>query len=190
MNRGRNSFYKIKPIIDILTKVIEKLPLKVKKNFFELLRMKRGKIGLLLRYVLLKSLSPNIGDNVYIAPGSYILNPEYLEIGNNVSIHPMCYIESKGGIYIGDNVSIAHNVTIMSETHIYKDINIPIKDQGMEYKKTTIESNVWIGAKATILAGNSIGEGSIIGAGSVVTKNVIQNCIVAGVPAKVIKSRI
>ena len=56
--------------------------------------------------------------------------------------------------------------------------------------KSTIESDVWIGAKATILSGVTIGKGSVVAAGAVVTKDVPKNSIVAGVPARVIKSRI
>ena len=137
---------------------------------------------------MLKTLA-DIGDNVSINPNIYIFNPENLSIGNNVSIHPMCYIQASGGIKIGNDVSIAHGVTLLSESHRFSNLNIPIKDQGLDYKETIIQSNVWIGAKASILAGVTVKSGSIIGAGAVVTKEVEEYSIVGGVPAKVIKSR-
>lgn len=85
---------------------------------------------------------------------------------------------------------IAHGVTILSTTHKFVDVNVNIKDQRIEEKKTIIENNVWIGAKATILSGIRVGRGSIIGANSVVTHNVPENSVVGGVPARVIKKRL
>lgn len=151
--------------------------------------MSRGNKGLVIRYILLKTIAKDCGDNVSIHPSVYLLNPQNIHIGNNVSIHPMCYLDATGGIYIDRDVSIAHGVTIMSTTHTYDDLAIPIKDQPFEVLQTTIEENVWIGAKATILAGIKIGSGSIVGANCVVTKLVPPDVIVAGVPAKIIKKR-
>lgn len=189
MNRGRDEFNKYKAIIIFLVKIITLFPISFRKKIFELFRMKNGKIGVLIRYIFLKSLAKSVGDNVMIAPGVYLFNIENISIGSNVSIHPMCYIEAKGEIEIGNDVSIAHGVTIMSETHVFEKVHTPIKDQGMHYAKTIIESDVWIGSKATILSGKHIGKSAIIGAGAVVTKDVEKLCIVGGVPAKVIKSR-
>ena len=151
--------------------------------------MTKGIIGIVLRYALLKSIAVNCGDNVAIYPGVYLLKPDKLIIGNNVSIHPMCYIDSTGGIVIGNDVSIAHGTTIMSSTHNYADVNVAIKDQGIKLLKTEIKDNVWIGAKSTILAGVVVESGSIIAANAVVTKNVPQNTVVGGVPARTIKLR-
>ena len=189
MQRGREKFYRFKAFIDLGVKIIFLLPKNIRKNLFNSSRNIKGNKGLLIRYILLKTLAEYLGDNVSIHDNVYILNPEDIYIGNNVSIHPMTYIQSKGKIKIGDNVSIAHGVTILSENHIFSNINVPIKDQGIDYKMTEIKSNVWIGAKSTILAGITVESGSIIGAGSVVTKKVQNNSIVAGVPAKIINIR-
>lgn len=151
--------------------------------------MVKGKIGIALRYILLKTLAKQVGDNVSIHSGVYLFHPENLSIGDHVSIHPMCYLEASGGLTIGNNVSIAHGATIMTESHRYDSLDIPIKDQGLLFKETIIESDVWIGAKATILYGTTIGSGSIVAAGAVVTKNVPRLAIVGGVPAKVIRLR-
>ena len=191
--RGREKFNKYKSIFDVLVKLSFILPYKFRLKLFQSLRLVRGNKGLALRYVLLKSLARNCGDNISIHPNVYLLNPENLSIGNNVSIHPMCYIEcgknKEYGIYIGDDVSIAHGVTVMATEHKYDNLYIPIKDQGTISKTVIIEENVWIGAKATILSGNIIKSGSIVGANAVVTKNVENNNIVGGVPARVIKVR-
>lgn len=188
--RGREQFNKYKGIIKVLTKVITIFPEKMRVCFFYHCRNIQGKKGLAMRYILIKTLAKKCGDNVSIQPSVYIFHPENLELGNNVSIHPMCYIEpGNGKIQIGDNVSIAHGVTILAETHRYSDLNLNIKDQGVESGYTIIENNVWIGAKATILINKRIEEGAIVGANTLVTKNVTKNSVVGGVPNKVIKVR-
>ena len=188
--RGRDKFYKYKKAIDLIGFFLKFIPHRIKLFLFNQTRMVQGNVGLVIRYVLLKKLAKSIGDNVSIHPSVYIFHAEELDIGNNVSIHPMCYIEAQGGIKIGNDVSIAHAVTLLSGNHIYSDINTPIKDQGMSFSKTEIENNVWIGAKASILAGVKISSGSIIAAGAVVTKNTEINSIVGGIPASLIKYRV
>ena len=187
--RGREKFFKYKGLINFISKMYKILPYRVRLKKFVKARNKVGAWGMVKRYALLKGLCKSIGDNVTIKEGVYILNPRELSIGNNVSIHPMCYIEAAGGVSIGNDVSVAHGVTFISATHNFSDREIPIKDQGVELKGIFVADNVWIGAKATVLCGITVGSGSIIGANSVVTKNVEPNSIVAGAPAKVIKTR-
>lgn len=187
--RGREKFKRVKPFIIFMTRVCGIVPINIRIKLFEYFRFTKGSKGLVIRYVLLKALSKSCGDNVSIHPGVYLLNPQNVYIGDNVSIHPMCYLDATGGINIGNNVSIAHGVTVMSTTHTYDDLEIPIKDQPFKVLLTTIDENVWIGAKSTILAGIKIGTGSIVGANCVVTKMVPPNVIVAGVPAKIIRER-
>lgn len=187
--RGRDKFKKYRTIIMLVSKIYCIFPRKFRLRLFYRHRMSKGTFGIFLRYCLLKSLAIHCGDNVLIQQGVYLLNPHRIIIGNNVSIHPMCYIDAKGGIIIGDDVSIAHGTTIMSSTHTFNDLCVPIKNQEIEYSNTTIEDNVWIGAKSTILAGNTIGQGSIIGANTVVTRDVKDYIIVAGTPARIIKER-
>lgn len=187
--RGREKFEKAKWLINLLTKVIWVLPKSFREGLFNLFRNVNGIIGIGIRYTLLKTIAKNVGDNVGIHPGVYLLNPEKMTFGNNVSIHPMSYIDGTGGISIGNDVSLAHGTTILSTSHNYEDISIPIKDQGIKFAKTTIENNVWIGSKATILYGVTVKKNSIIAASAVVTKDVISNSVVAGVPAVVLKKR-
>lgn len=187
--RGRDKFNKVKKPIMFISSLFKVLPLSIRIKLFEFFRMSKGSKGILIRYILLKSIATACGDNVSIGPSVYLLRPELLSIGDNVSIHPMSYIDATGKITIKDDVSIAHVVTIMSSTHNYNDINIPFKDQGYTLSETVIENDVWVGAKATILAGLTIGHGSIIGASAVVTKDVEDYTVVGGIPAKVIKSR-
>lgn len=187
--RGRDKFNKYSRLIGILSTLFGLFPRKVRENLFVHYRPRKGVTGMAIRYALLKTLAKEVGDNVSVHPDVYLFKLHNLSIGNNVSIHPLCYIDAAGGIEIGNDVSIAHNSSIISFNHQYDDLSIPIKDQELEKKPIIIGNDVWIGAKATILAGVTIENGSVIGAGAVVTHNVPKRSIVAGVPARVINSR-
>lgn len=145
-------------------------------------------VGVALRLMMLPLVCQKSGELVTVYEGVYLRNPGKLEIGNNVSIHPMVYIDATGGIDIGNDVSIAHGVTIMSTEHNFADSSIPIRNQGITASQVQIGSDVWIGAGAKILSGTQIGNRVVIGAGAVVTKNVESNSIVAGVPARCIRT--
>ena len=188
--RGREYFVKYSKIIFLLVAITRLFSEKKRIKMLENARYKSGKRGLLIRYVLAKTLCKECGMNVSLAECCWFLNPGMISVGNNVSINPMCYIQGCGGIKIGNDVSIGHHVTIMSADHIYDDLDIPIKDQGCQFKEVVIEDGVWIGAKATILMGVRIGQGAIIAAGAVVTHDVDSFTIVGGVPARMIRSRI
>lgn len=188
-NRGRDKFKKFKFILHLLTQIILIFPISIRKWMLSVFRNTNGLIGVGIRYILIKSISQKCGDNVLIHPGVYIFSPEKLSLGNNISIHPMCYIDATGEISIGNDVSIAHGTTILSTTHSYSEKNMPIRDQTLRFAPTTIMNNVWIGCKSTILLGIIVNEGAIIGANSIVTKNVENNAIVVGNPGRLIKYR-
>lgn len=190
--RGRYLFAKYKGVFGFLSSLYKVLPLRCRKNAFERHRNTRGKLGIGLRYVILKSITDSVGENVAIFPGVYIFNPENIVIGNNVSIHSMTYMECgyvKGGITIDDDVSIAHGVTIMGTTHRFDDHNEKIRNQGIYNESVHIEENVWIGAKVAVLSGVTIGRGSVIGAGAVVNKTLEPEGVYVGVPARRVKDR-
>lgn len=187
--RNREKFRKFKFILLAMSKIYSVLPMNMRVKLFELHRMTKGIKGIAIRYALIKSITPYCGENVAIHSGVYIFSPYNLNLGNNISIHPMSYIDATGGINIGSDVSIAHGSTIMSTSHVFENITIPIKDQGIEKKKTFIKDDVWIGAKSTILYGVTIEQGSIIAANTVITKDVDKYSVMAGAPAKKIKSR-
>ncbi|TGN26864.1 acyltransferase [Empedobacter tilapiae] len=157
------------------------------KFLLKFLRNTNGNIGLLLRYVVLKNLCKSLGDNVSIQPGVFIFNPDKISIGNNVSIHPMCYIEGAGEIEIGNDVSIAHASTLISTNHQWNDLEKPIKYNKETFGKIVINDDVWIGCGVRVLSDVTIGSRSIIAAGAVVNRNVENNSIYGGVPAKKIK---
>ena len=91
--RGREKFDKHKKKINMIIKIVKVFPKNIRLKMFFHFRKTQGTKGILIRYVLLKTLAKQCGDNVSIHPDVYIFHPENLSIGNNVSIHPMCYIE-------------------------------------------------------------------------------------------------
>ena len=107
--------------------------------------------------------------------------PKQMRFGKNVFINHSFTAMSIGGIRIGNGVQIGPHVTILTNNHDLNDRDI------LKCRPVTIEDGVWIGAGALILPGVTIGKNAIIGAGSVVTKDVAENTIVAGNPAKVIR---
>jgi len=187
--RGREIFEKYKFIFVFFVAILNVFPVKLRKKILVAVRKKRGKIGMGMRYVLLKSISPKIGDNVSVHEDVYLFFPENLEIGSNVSIHPMSYIDACGGIQIGNDVSIAHATSILSSSHLYDNCEIPINNQGVVMKETVIGNDVWIGSKATILYGVNVGDGCIVGANSLVNKSIEPFHMVGGVPARILKGR-
>ncbi len=112
-----------------------------------------------------------------------------LRVGNQSSIGPYAYIGCSGYIEIGNNVMMSPRVSIYSENHVFDHTNIPMIEQGVKRSFVKIEDDCWIASNAVILAGVTIGKGAVVAAGSVVNKDVPPYSIVAGNPAKVIKSR-
>lgn len=112
-------------------------------------------------------------------------------IGNNVTIGTNFHISAIGQITIGDNVLMGKGVTIVDNGHGYPtryDMDIDPKKRNLRvYGPLTIEKNVWIGDKVTIIGGITIGQGAIIGSNSVVTKDIPPYSVVVGIPAKIIK---
>ncbi len=133
----------------------------------------------------------SIGRNLWLTCGG---TPEhhdhgYFEIGEHSFIGCNAVLGAGGGVRIGNHVLIGQCVNIHAESHIFQDPDRLIKEQGVSYQGIVIEDDVWIGSKATILDGVTIGRGAVIGAGAVVTRSVSPYAIAAGVPARVIGSR-
>ena len=137
------------------------------------------------------------GDNVTIGAFATIKPSGYygrnlgegLRIGDNSNIGRYSYVGCSGLITIGRNVMISPRVSLYAENHNFQDTERPMKEQGVTRESIKIEDDCWIASGAIILAGVTIGKGSIVAAGSVVTRDVPPFSIVAGSPARIIRSR-
>lgn len=135
---------------------------------------------------LAKGFITYCGKNVNLQKGAVFSSR--LEIGDNSSLGINSVVQGK--VVLGSNVMMGPEVLIYTQNHRHERTDIPMIEQGYEEEKeVTIGDDVWIGSRATILPGLSIGKGSIIGASAVVTKDVPEFSIVAGNPARVVKNR-
>ncbi len=136
------------------------------------------------RKACLKLGGAKICKKTVIYRNTEVLKPRGLKVGYRSQIGWHSLLDSRGGLEIGNNVVIASYTKIIGGTH---DINS--KDFKGTVKKTVIKDRAWICTNAIILPGITIGEGAVVAAGAVVTKDVPAFCVVAGNPAKIIKER-
>ena len=147
---------------------------------------RHSRYGKWLRGIYAKAIIKSMGKNVNIERNA-VFSPG-LSIGDNSGIGVNC--EVYGSVTIGHNVMMGPEVVIYTRSHSHDRTDITMIEQGFEDEKpVTIGNDVWIGRRVMLMPGVNIGNGVIIGAGAVVTKDVPDYCIVGGVPAKVIKER-
>ena len=140
----------------------------------------------------LKARLKSCGDKVYIHPTVQIADPQLVLIGNNCHFQNDCKLFGcGGGIEVGESTIFSHEIQVFARNHYYdgEDLKLLPYDERYFCKKVVIGKYVWVGARATILPGVTIGDGAVIGAGSVVTKDVPPCAVVGGNPAKIIKYR-
>ena len=138
------------------------------------------------------------GNNVTISRGVMIRPSSYyggdygkgLVIGDNSSIGPHGYVGCSGKITIGKNVMFGPKCSLFAENHIFSNTRLDIKSQGVAQKGITIDDDCWIGINCVILDGVRIGKGSVIGAGTLVSKDIAPGSIVMDKRNKIRKSRI
>lgn len=110
-----------------------------------------------------------------------------IQIGARVHLGPQCMIAALKHVEIGDDCLIAERVSIRDHDHGTADPRLPYHAQGYTTAPVRIGSNVWLGANVTIVKGVTLGDNVVVGAGAVVTRSFPANCVIAGVPARVIK---
>lgn len=134
--------------------------------------------------LLMEELTGNhIDESFGLFPPFYTDCGKNIKLGKNVFINSGCHFQDQGGIRIGDHTLIGHNVMLATLNH---NINPKLRSNIIA-SSINIGNQVWIGANVTICPGVKVGDGSIIAAGAVVTKDVPKNVVVGGIPAKIIK---
>ncbi|MCI7474337.1 MAG: sugar O-acetyltransferase [Clostridiales bacterium] len=137
-----------------------------------------------LRELFSRLIGKPVDESFGLFPPFYTDCGKNIHIGKNVFINMGCKFQDQGGIFIEDGALIGHNVVLATLNHAAS----PENRSSMIPAPIRIGKNVWIGANATILSGVTIGDGAIVAAGAVVNRDVPENTVVGGVPAKVIRT--
>lgn len=153
----------------------------------------------------------SIGEGVVLEQGVLVFHPENIVLGNGVYvghqailkgyfknkmtigegtwIGQQCFLHSAGGITIGRQVGVGPGAKILTSTHTETAPSTPIMDGELKFAPVVIGDGCDIGVGAIILPGVTLGDGVQVGAGAVVTKNASAGCVIAGVPAEVVRMR-
>lgn len=154
-----------------------------------LFALPRYRLFIFFKKVMLLAMGAKIGKGVVIYPGVWIAPGRNLVIEDNVDLAKDVLITTSGGVEIGERTLIGYRTQIISSDHTIPPIGEPFPISGDNHKKIIIGKDVWIGGNCLITAGVIIGDGAVVAGGSVVTKNVPENAVVGGIPAKIIKMR-
>lgn len=141
----------------------------------------------IVRRYFVSRLFDSCGQGVNIEKGALFGNGKGISIGNESGLGINCNVH--GPLTIGDHVMMGPEVTILTHSHVFDQVDVPMDTQGTVIKPVKIGDDVWIGMRAIIMPGVTIGNGVIIGANAVVTKDVPDYSIVVGVPARIVKNR-
>lgn len=136
-----------------------------------------------LRALFSRLIGQPVDESFALFPPFYTDCGKNIHIGKHVFINMGCKFQDQGGIFIGDGALIGHNVVLATLNHAMS----PNRRSTMIPAPIHIGKHVWIGSNATVLPGVTIGDGGIVAAGAVVTKDVPENTIVSGVPARVMR---
>ncbi len=138
-----------------------------------------------VRALFSELIGKEVDQSFLLIPPFYTAGGDEIRVGRNVFVNQNCTFYDLGGLDIADNVMIGPNVSLITAGHPLEPSRRRTATIG---KPIVIERNVWIAAGATIIGGVTVGENSVVAAGSVVTKDVPPNTLVAGNPARVIRS--
>ncbi len=156
---------------------------------FLVFSLPRHKIFNFIKSNYLRLQGAQVGKQVTFYPGIRINPSMNIKIADHVDLAWGVIITTKGGVEIGERTLIGYRTQILSANHVIPPNKGKIFESGHTVKKITIKNDVWIGANCIIVAGVTIGEGAVVAAGSVVTKDVPPFTVVGGVPSKIIKKR-
>lgn len=147
------------------------------------------RLGLRPRTWVLRRMGAVIGDDVVIGPGVRILEPRGLTLEEGCSVARDCVLDARGGLTIRRHALIGFESVLLSSTHESDLLRVPVHHQGMFHKPVIVGERSWLGARSFVLPGVHVGDEVIVAANSVVTKNVPCRVVVAGSPARRIRSR-
>ena len=159
-------------------KEIKSVNRRINELFVSLLRRIPSKFGNIARA---KYYQKFVGNYALIRYGVIISHPKNLRLGNGVSIGYNTIIRAKNGVEIGDYTMISWRVNILSLNHNHCLNGVPFRFQGSSGEKVVIGQNCWIGCNVSIMSGVKIGDNCVIGASSVITKDIPDNSVVVGV---------
>ncbi len=136
-----------------------------------------------------------LGDNTKIGSFSKVLSTSHfskfgkgLKMGNNSAIGDYAHIGATGGVEIGNDVIMGSYISFHSENHNFTDVSKLIREQGVNSVGIKLGNNIWVGAKVTFLDGVVIGDNCVVAAGALVKGEFPANCVIGGVPAKILKT--
>lgn len=136
-----------------------------------------------VRALLSRLFGKEVDSSFRVFPPFYTDFGKNITVGKDVFINACCHFQDHGGVVLGDGCQIGHNVVFATLNH-----GLAPEDRQTTYPAPIVlGKNVWVGSNSTILQGVTIGDNAVVGAGAVVTKDVPENTIVGGVPAKVIR---
>lgn len=136
-----------------------------------------------VRNLLSRLFGKTVDESFRVFPPFYTDFGKNITVGKNVFINACCHFQDHGGVSLGDGCQIGHNVVFATLNH-----GLAPKDRQTTYPAPiTLGKNVWVGSNSTILQGVTIGDNAVVAAGAVVTKDVPENTIVGGVPARIIR---
>lgn len=142
-----------------------------------------------LKSAVLRLLGARVGRRVVFYPGVWIMPAKRLRLGDDVDLARGVMITTPGGVTIGDRTLVGYGTKILSSNHRVPQDRGSVFHAGHEHAPVVIESDVWIGANVVVLPGVTVREGAVVAAGSIVTRDVPPFTVVAGVPAKPIRTR-
>jgi maltose O-acetyltransferase len=148
-----------------------------------------GRLWKYMRVALVRGFADHVGSNVDISRNVYLGFGRGIRLGSNSGVG--IGAELHGPLHVGDYVMISPQVIVHTRNHSARSTSAPITTQGYEDSRpVVIDDDVWIGVRAILLPGITIGRGSIIGAGAVVSKDVPEYSVAVGNPARVVRSRL
>lgn len=144
-----------------------------------------------VKWFLTKRSLKSAGSNFHFDSNSILIDPRFIEVGNNVFFGANTVINTTVPVIIGNNVMFGPEVMIMGGDHNFSKVGIFMRDvkDGGKNEPVILENDVWIGSRALILKGVTIGEGVVVGAGSIATKSLPPYSICVGNPCKPIRCR-